>query len=228
MSVQMKETVLIVDDKPTNLILLEHSIAGDDLNIVKANTGEEAVGLARDLDLALVLLDVQMPGMDGFETAAALRSLPNCKYVPIIFVTAMSTQEKHVFKGYNAGAVDYMFKPVVPEVIRSKVRVFIELHRQKKLLDEQRAELSAKVEALAKANRELASALEHIKVLRGILPICVHCKKVRDDKGYWEQVERYLEAHSELGFTHGICPDCLRKHFPEYADDILKESGNRN
>lgn len=207
------EKILIVDDNPTNLMLMESHLEGLPVTCVKALSGMAAVKAAAENDFALILLDVQMPEMDGFETATALRTEARTHFVPIIFITAMD-QKTYEFKGYESGAVDYISKPVDEEILRSKVKIFMELCIQKRIIESQRSELAAKV-------TELQKALDEIKVLRGIIPICVHCKKIRDDAGYWESVEQYIQEHSEAGFSHGICPDCLKKHFPDIADEIL-------
>jgi signal transduction histidine kinase len=131
-----KLDILLVDDKPENLLALEAILESPDLNIIKAVSGNEALGLMLEYDFALVLLDVQMPEMDGFETAELMRSSEKTKRIPIIFVTAISKEDKHVFKGYETGAVDYLFKPLEPHIIKGKVNVFLELHRQKLQLEE--------------------------------------------------------------------------------------------
>ncbi|OGV39372.1 MAG: hypothetical protein A2020_09095 [Lentisphaerae bacterium GWF2_45_14] len=209
-----KEKILIADDHPANLMLIENHLEGLGVDCVKALSGEAAIKAAAENDFALILLDVQMPEMNGFETAAILRAEEKTHFIPIIFITAMD-HKTYEFKGYESGAVDYIGKPVDEEILRSKVKIFMELYRQKRIIESQRAELTLKV-------AELQKALDEIKVLRGIIPICVHCKKIRDDGGYWENVEQYIEAHSEVGFSHGICPECLKKHFPDIADEILE------
>jgi len=122
-----KVNILLVDDQPNNLLALEAVLECPEYNLVKAHSGEE--GLRRLLrgDFALILLDVLMPGMDGFETAELIRRRERTRYTPIIFVTAVGRSEAHVARGYNAGAVDYLFKPLVPEILRSKVAAFVEL-----------------------------------------------------------------------------------------------------
>ncbi len=137
----MKLNLLIVDDRPENLLALEKLLQRPDLNIFKAHSGNEALALILEHDCALVLLDVQMPGMDGFETAELMRGIEKTKCIPIIFVTAISKEQHYVFKGYEAGAVDYLFKPLDPDILQSKVNVFLELHRQKITLQEMNAEL---------------------------------------------------------------------------------------
>jgi two-component system cell cycle response regulator len=149
-----KANILLVDDRPQNLLALQGLLEGLDVKVVKATSGNEALSLMLEYDFALVLLDVQMPEMDGFETAEVMRSSPRTKHVPIVFVTAISKDQKHVFKGYETGAVDYLFKPLEPEILISKVKVFVELYRQKGLLESTTKALEQSMEELKKANEE--------------------------------------------------------------------------
>ena len=143
-----KTNILLVDDRPENLLSLEALLQEPDLNIVKATSGNKALSLMLEHNFALVLLDVQMPDMDGFETAELMRSSEKTKNVPIIFVTAINKEEKHVFKGYQTGAVDYLFKPLDQDILKSKVKVFLELHKQKLSLEETTDELQKTNEQL--------------------------------------------------------------------------------
>ena len=204
--------ILLVDDRPENLLALESLLESPELNIVKATSGNEALGLMLEYDFALVLLDVQMPGMDGFETAELMRGTEKTRQVPIIFVTAISKEKQHVFKGYEAGAVDYLFKPIVPEFLKTKVKVFRDLFQQRKTIQNQLREIESK-------NVLLQKRLDEIKQLRGILPICSKCKKIRNDKGYWEMIEKYIGEHSDAVFSHGLCPVCAKNLYPEYYYD---------
>jgi len=122
--------ILLVDDHPENLLALEAVLAPLGARIVKANSGTEALKALLQEDFAVILLDVQMPELDGFETAELIRARERTRTVPLIFVTAISKEARHVFKGYAAGAVDYLFKPLNPVVLRSKVEVFIELYER--------------------------------------------------------------------------------------------------
>ncbi len=140
--------ILLVDDRSENLFALEKLLKAPGLNIVKATSGNEALSLALEYDFALVLMDVQMPDMDGFETAELMRGAEETKHVPIIFVTAISKEQKHVFKGYESGAVDYLFKPLDPDILLAKVNMFLELHRQKLALKQAN-------ESLGEANRKI-------------------------------------------------------------------------
>jgi signal transduction histidine kinase len=130
MRTEPQVNILLVDDQPNNLLALEALL--DDLgqNLVKAHSGEEALRRLLEEDFALILLDVQMPGMDGFETAALIRDRDRSRHTPIIFLTAHERADVQMFKGYSLGAVDYLCKPLVPDILRSKVRVFIELHKK--------------------------------------------------------------------------------------------------
>jgi len=135
MADENKQKILIVDDRPENLLSLEIILEDDNIELIKAGSGEEALKHLLKVDVALILLDVQMPGMDGFETATFIRSSPRTKHIPIIFVTAISKEQKHIFKGYESGAVDYMFKPLDPDILKNKVKIFLELDRRKRDLE---------------------------------------------------------------------------------------------
>ncbi len=136
-----KQNILIVDDRPENLMALEAILDFPDLNIVKATSGKDALWLIVQNDFALVILDVQMPDMNGFEVAELIRGKKSTKGIPIVFITAINKEEKHVFKGYESGAVDYLFKPIEETVLQSKVRIFLELDKQKNIIKKQAEEL---------------------------------------------------------------------------------------
>src|SRR3954451_21419673 len=121
--------ILIVDDEPRNLVALEAVLEGRGLRVVKARSGEEALRQLLNQQFALIILDIHMPGLDGFGTAELIRGTERTRHIPIIFLTANADVER-VARGYAHGAVDYLFKPVVAEVLRAKVSVFVELHRK--------------------------------------------------------------------------------------------------
>ena len=136
-----KVNILLVDDQPNNLLALE-SILGSDQNLVRASSGRAALRALLERDFAVILLDVLMPDLDGFETAALIRERDKSRHTPIIFLTALSRNETHVFRGYELGAVDYIFKPYEPEILRSKVNVFVELFRKTQAITRQAHELA--------------------------------------------------------------------------------------
>jgi signal transduction histidine kinase len=135
--------ILLVDDRQENLLALEAILEPLGHQLVRATSGEEALRKLLDREFAVILLDVQMPGMSGFETARMVKSRERTRYIPIIFLTAISKEEEYVFQGYEMGAVDYMFKPFQPAILRSKVQVFVELERQRRRLVEQEHQLRA-------------------------------------------------------------------------------------
>ncbi|MGB1317347.1 MAG: response regulator, partial [Flavobacteriales bacterium] len=132
MSAEKKYSILLVDDRPENLYALEKTLGTDKYDLVKALSGEEALKLVLKQEFSLILLDVQMPGMDGYEVAQLLSSSKKTKHIPIIFVTAINKEKKHMLKGFQSGAVDYIPKPVDPDVLLSKVNIFLKLHEQQK------------------------------------------------------------------------------------------------
>ena len=148
---EKKYNILIVDDRPENLLTLEGILESPQLNIIKARSGNEALGLLLEYNVALVLMDVQMPGMDGFETAEIMRSSERTRHIPIIFVTAISKQRKHIFKGYETGAVDYLYKPLDLDILKSKISAFIELFKYKESLEQTTSKLQETVEQLHNA-----------------------------------------------------------------------------
>lgn len=152
--------ILLVDDRPENLDALESVLAEFGQNLVRAASGREALRRVLQQDFAAILLDVQMPGMDGFETAELIRERERSQHTPIIFITAIGKSEPEVFKGYSVGAVDYVFKPFVPEILKAKVRVFVDLFQMRRQIEQQAAQLAASNQQLKLTNLKL-EALNH-------------------------------------------------------------------
>ena len=168
--------VLIVDDREENLIALEALLERPDIRIIKANSGNKALGLMLEFDFGLVLLDVQMPEMDGFEVAELMRKKEKTREIPIIFITAISKEDKYVFKGYEKGAVDYMFKPFDPEILKSKVNVFLELYRKKNELESVITEKNAYILELHQLNQKIQEQQKELlekEKLQSILEMAV-------------------------------------------------------
>lgn len=220
-----KYNLLLIDDRVENLIALESILDDPKFNLIKTTSGQEALAKVLEYEFALILADVYMPVMNGFEIAELLRGKNESKHIPIIFITAIKKEEKYIFKGYESGAVDYLLKPFDPEILKSKVNVFIDLFKQKKMIQLQAEKLKqqmtklneaySKLEKKEKAQKnlitKLQAALDEVKKLSGLLPICSECKKIRDDKGYWNQIEAYIESHADVQFSHGICSVCSEK-----------------
>lgn len=155
---------LLVDDLEENLLSLEALLRRDGLTLLKARSGDQALELLLQHDVALALVDVQMPGLNGFELAELMRGNERTRRIPIIFVTAGSTDAGRRFEGYEAGAVDYIQKPIEPDILRSKTEVFFELYRQRQQIEAQRDQLQQQAEALQEADRrkdEFLATLAH-------------------------------------------------------------------
>jgi len=191
--------VLIVDDNMNNLQVLGNILKIRNYGIAVATDGKQALQMARSTIPDLILLDIMMPGMDGFEVCQELKADESTVHIPIIFLTAKAEIDD-IVKGLRYGAADYVTKPFNSIELLARVKTHLEL----------KLSLDAQKELV----KRLSKALADVKQLSGLLPICSHCKKVRDDKGYWNQVENYISAHSEAKFSHGICPDCVLAHYP--------------
>lgn len=212
---QEAANILLVDDRRENLVALSALLSEEEgYRLLLAESGNEALGILMREPVALVLLDVQMPEMDGYEAAELMRGAERTRHIPIIFVTAISKEQRYEFRGYESGAVDYLFKPIEPAILKAKVRIFAELYHQRRLIERQVTEISAQRDTLERQ-------LKEIETLRGFLPVCCNCRKVRDDGGYWHGVEEYLRAHAGTQFTHGLCPDCAQ----ELYGDLLRPKG---
>jgi signal transduction histidine kinase len=171
MQPEPKVNILMVDDHPENLVALEAILDSLGQNLVKATSGMEALRCLLDQDFAVILLDVQMPGMDGFETATLIRQRARSQHTPIIFLTAINRSDIHVARGYSIGAVDYLFKPIEPEILISKVAVFVslfkkteEVKRQTKQLEAANMELETEIKSRQRAEELLRHAHDELEI----------------------------------------------------------------
>ncbi|QXE89651.1 response regulator [Geomonas subterranea] len=187
-----KKTLLVVDDTIDNLIVL-YKVLRAEYDVIGASNGKEALRLVEATPPDLILLDIMMPEMDGYEVCRLLKLDPRLRDIPVIFISALN-EEVDETRGFEMGAVDFITKPVKPAILCRRVAVHLELRSQK--------------EELRRQNQELQEVLSQVKELSGLLPICMTCKKIRDDQGYWNQLETYISEHSDVLFSHSYCPDC--------------------
>ncbi|MBW1811740.1 MAG: response regulator, partial [Deltaproteobacteria bacterium] len=197
-----KQKVLIVDDKAENLCTLEKVLKVTDAELIKAQSGNEALKAVLNDDFALAIFDVQMPNMDGYELAELLRADPKTWNLPIIFLTATSPEDKQIFKGYESGAVDYIVKPYNPAILVSKVKVFIELHAQKVELHRNREQLTAvnkELEAFAySVSHDLRAPLRAIEGFsQALLEDCPD-KLDEQEKDYLQRVASEVRRMARL------------------------------
>ncbi len=167
----IRAKLLIVDDLPENLLALEALISREDRTVYKALSADEALSLLLRHEFAIAILDVQMPGMNGFELAELMRGTEKTRSIPIVFVSAAGRELNYAFKGYESGAVDFLYKPLDTHAVKSKVNVFVDLYRQSKAMKQQ-------VEALKQSRREQEALLEELRVTQEQLQCAI---RTRDD-----------------------------------------------
>jgi sigma-B regulation protein RsbU (phosphoserine phosphatase) len=188
---------LVADDDRATVALLRGTLQGWGLEVVVARDGAEAWNaVQQDAGIGLAILDWSMPELDGPEVCRRIRAEATRAHLYLLLLTARDNPAD-VIVGLDAGADDFVTKPFDPGVFRARVHVGLRVLTLKARLAERLAELEG--------------ALSRVKELRGLLPICSYCKHVRTDENYWEEVEHYLSAHTELQFSHGICPACYKQ-----------------
>ena len=197
-----KVTVLVVDDDRDMLRLLSDTLTGQGYRVQVADSGEMALASVVASPPELILLDIMMPGMNGYEVLRWLKERETGCDIPIIFLSALNQTVRRV-EGLKLGAIDFISKPFQTEELLARMQIHLEAHRLRVRIEQQRD--------------ELCSTLAKVKILRGLLPICARCKKIRDDDGDWNQIETYIREHSEAEFSHGICPECTPALFPGHS-----------
>jgi len=196
--------VLIADDEATSRHLIQATLEGWGFEVLVAVDGWEALRVLQgSKGPEIAMLDWMMPEIDGLDVCRRMRAtMPNAATY-IILVTARGGLE-NVVRGLEAGADDYITKPFDPRELRARLHVGVRIVQLQK--------------ALTERFLELEDALKRLKQLQGLLPICSYCKKIRNDRNYWEQVDAYITSHSEAQFSHGVCPDCFEIHLkPQLA-----------
>ncbi len=215
--------ILIVDDISKNIQVLGGILRREGYALSYAVSGEQALKMAFADGADLVLLDVMMPQMDGFEVCRRLKANPRTREIPIIFLTA-KTEKEDIVKGFELGAVDYVTKPFNTPELLARVHTHLALKIYNAMVRQTNKKLMEKNDRLKQLNIQLQQALKEIKTLKGMLPICSSCKKIRkkdadpEKKESWVDFESYMRAHTEASFTHSICPECMHKLYPGLMD----------
>ena len=203
---------LIADDDFTYRRMLEALLAKWGYDLVVTSDGDAAWQVLHAPDAPqLAILDWMMPGKDGVEICRQIRESSQSDPKYIILLTSKGGK-KDIVSGLDAGADDYITKPFESEELRARVQVGERILRLQ-------SELASRV-------KELQEALDQIETLEGILPICMYCKKIRNDQNYWQQVESYISQHSLAEFTHGLCPECFEKHIKRPLQGLSSERGD--
>ncbi|MCU0289304.1 MAG: response regulator [Acidobacteria bacterium] len=205
---EKKSLILIIDDVPKNLQVLAKMLDKKNYRVSIANSGFQALKMIEKVLPDLILLDILMPGMNGIEVCQKLKESPAAGEIPVIFLSA-KTKSEDIVEGLKAGGVDYVTKPFnLPELL-ARVETHLELKRRR--------------DTEKKLIAQLQAAIAQVKKLSGLLPICCKCKKIRDEKGSWHELEDYIQSHSEADFSHGLCPTCSQELYP----GILEKYGDR-
>ncbi|MCX6993979.1 MAG: response regulator transcription factor [Kiritimatiellaeota bacterium] len=200
--------LLIAEDDAMSQIMLKAMVAKAGYDPILTGDGLSAYEVLGKPDAPkLAILDWMMPGMDGVEVCRKVREINTSDPPYLILLTSRDNRED-IVKGLKSGANDYIVKPYDVEELQVRIGV------GRKVIDLQ-ASLAGRI-------AELQAAMSQIKTLQGILPICMYCKKIRDDKQYWQQVESYVSTHTEAQFSHGVCPDCYKKYLQPELDKLKK------
>jgi len=205
--------ILVTDDDPIILDLNTSVLRKAGYQVFEASTGKECIEMTRAHRPDLVLLDVVLPDARGNELCRKIKSDPDLRGPFIILLSGIQISSDEQAEGLTVGADGYMIKPVSNKELVARIRAMERIKRAEDALLETKKQQEATIQ-------ELRKALEEIKTLRGLIPICAWCKKIRDDQGYWDQLEVYIGKHSDAVFSHGLCPECSKI----LKDKLKKES----
>jgi DNA-binding response OmpR family regulator len=197
-----KMKILIAEDEKISRRILEMTLTKAGYDAVAVEDGVKALESIQKEVPDMLITDWMMPELDGLELCRRIRGLDLSSYVYIILLTALTQKEK-IIEGLDAGADDYITKPFERTELLARVRAGERVIRLER--------------SLRQKNKEVSEALAQVKQLKGLLPICMFCKKIRNDENYWQKVEEYLAEHTGADFSHSICPECLEKHYSKYV-----------
>jgi DNA-binding response OmpR family regulator len=203
-----KATILVADDDPHVLLLFSTLLTKEKYEVYDATTGKECLNTARSHHPDIVLLDVMLPDMTGVEVCRQLKSEPELQGTFVILVSGARVSSDYQAEGLNVGADGYIVKGLTNKEFLARIQSLVRIKRAEDALREKEEEQS-------KLISELEKALAEIRTLKGLIPICASCKKIRDDEGYWDHVETYIGKRTEAVFSHGICPECAERLYPQ-------------
>jgi len=202
--------ILIADDDPVERNLLYAMLSKWGYEIIAVKDGTEAWNeMQKENSPPIVILDRQMPGMRGEEICEKAREIFFHKPLYIILITGALTESHDVIEGLHKGADDYITKPFIARELQARIEAGIRVITLE--------------QTLAQRIKALEEMMGKVKILQGLLPICSYCKKIRDDKNYWLEVEAYITRHSEAQFSHGLCPDCFDKYYKTELENLQKK-----
>lgn len=197
-------TVLVVDDYAGNLFLSTTLLKSAGYEALEATTGQECLDAVHDYRPDLILLDVMLPDMSGIDICRKIKNDRNLKDIFVILISGIQVSSEHQADGLDVGADGYITRPISNKEFLARVQAG---ERIKRAEDALRVKERQQQELI----RQLTEALSEIKTLKGCIPICAWCKKIRNDEGCWDQLENYISKHTDASFSHGLCPDCFEK-----------------
>jgi PleD family two-component response regulator len=203
-----KARVLVTDDDPDILLLTTTILEDEGYEILQATSGRQCLRAVRASRPDIVLLDVILPDMAGTEVCQQIKMDSELRNTFVILVSGIRTSSEYQAEGLNVGADGYIIKPISNKEFVARVQAMVRIKRAEDALRQKEKEQQDLI-------RRLQDAFAEIKTLKGFIPICASCKKIRDDEGYWNQLEAYISKHTDAVFTHGICPQCAEKYKAE-------------
>ncbi len=200
-------SILVTDDDPDILFATARVLRSAGYTVYEADTGEGCIHMVREKAPDLVLLDVMLPGMDGFAVCRRIKTDPELCSTYVMLISGSKTGSDDQSGGLEIGADGYMTRPIANRELLARVQAMVRIITAERERDQ--------------LIEKLQKALAEIKTLSALLPICANCKKIRDDNGYWEQIETYISDHSNTLFSHSICPECMKILYGDLADEIM-------
>jgi DNA-binding response OmpR family regulator len=203
--------ILVTDDDPQILQLTSMVLARAGFDVQKASTGKECLEAVQAYRPDLVVLDVVLPDISGIEVCKEIKTNKDLQGIFVILVSGVQVSSDYQAEGLDVGADGYIIKPITNKELIARVQSMVRIKRAEDALREKEKEQQLLIS-------KLKEALAEIKTLKGFIPICASCKKIRDDEGFWNQLEAYISKHTDAVFSHGLCPDCADKYKEEIKE----------
>lgn len=239
--------ILVVEDSPTQALQLELLLGGKGYDVAVTHNGREALAFLKKNTASIVISDVIMPEMDGYELSRQIKADAHLRHIPILLLTTLSDPED-MLKALESGADNFVLKPYEDKSLLSRIKHILD-NRKTRSNAESRIGIEVSFSGkelfinsdriqildlmfsmydriinqyreLERVSKDLNDAKEAIKNLHGILPICANCKRIRDDNDQWQNLEKYIEAHSRAAFSHGLCDKCCKELYPDMYEEI--------
>lgn len=215
---QNEARILVADDDRDVLLLFTTILVDEGYKVFEATTGRGCLASVRSCNPDIVLLDVMLPDMTGIDVCRQIKTDPGLRGTLVILASGARISSEHQAEGLDGGADGYIVKGLANREFLARIRSLVRIKRVEDALREKEDQQNVLIS-------ELEKALAEIRTLRGLIPICGSCKKIRDDEGYWDHVEVYVSKRTDAVFSHGICPECAERLYPEYCRKGREKGG---